>query len=96
MPRTTDAVSQLSAVHEIEQAQHVKNALAPSPYLMIGGWYDDRLASVDGQWLITVRTGTALWYDGNPEVLGYPMPAGALPPTPGHACPPWLRLSGST
>jgi len=76
-------------------AQHARNALAPHPFLIMGGWYDDRLARVDGRWLITARTGTAVWFDGNPAVLGYPMPAGALPRGDGHLCPPWLRSAGS-
>ena len=76
-------------------AQHVRNALAPNPFLIMGGWYDDRLARVNGRWLITARTGTAVWFDGNPAVLGYPMPPGALPRSAGHACPPWLRGAGS-
>ena len=70
-------------------AQHVKNALAPRPCMIIGGWYDDKFARVDGAWLITARVGTALWFDGNPEVLSYPLPPGALPRTPGHEAPSW-------
>lgn len=70
-------------------AQHVKNALAPKPCMIIGGWYDDKFARVDGVWLITSRVGTALWFDGNPEVLNYPLPPGALPRTPGHEAPVW-------
>ncbi|MBY0509436.1 MAG: nuclear transport factor 2 family protein [Rhodospirillaceae bacterium] len=74
-------------------AQHVKNALAPKPFMIIGGWYDDTFARVGGQengtWLIKTRLGTALWFDGNPEVLNYPLPPGALPRTPGHEAPAW-------
>jgi hypothetical protein len=70
-------------------AQHVKNALTPHPFMVIGGWYDDVFARVKGKWLITSRTGTALWFDGNPKVLDYPLPPGALPRTPGHAAPAW-------
>lgn len=72
-------------------AQHVKNALAPKPFMIIGGWYDDVFARVKGVWLITSRTGTALWFDGNPAVLDYPLPPGALPRTPGHEAPDWMR-----
>jgi hypothetical protein len=71
-------------------AQHVKNALAPKPFMIIGGWYDDVFVRANGSWLITHRIGTALWFDGNPEVLGYPLPPGALPRTPGHAAPAWM------
>lgn len=74
-------------------AQHVKNALRPDPCLIIGGWYDDRLVRGVEGWRIEARTGTALWFDGNPEVLGYPMPPGAFPRSPAHAAPAWLRAA---
>jgi len=71
-------------------AQHARNSLAPQPFLIIGGWYDDEFARLDGQWRITRRRGTAVWFDGNPEVLGYPFQPGALARVPGRACPDWL------
>lgn len=71
-------------------AQHARNSLAPRPFVLIGGWYDDELARVDGRWYITRREGTAAWFDGNPDVLGYPFPPGALERVPGRACPQWL------
>ena len=71
-------------------AQHVRNALAPRPLLLIGGWYDDELARSAGAWRIVRRRGTAVWYDGNPDVLGYAFPMGASPRGPGHAAPGWL------
>ena len=71
-------------------AQHTVNALAPRPHYMIGGWYDDDLARTANGWRITWRRGTAVWFDGNPEVLGYDIAAGASPRAPGHAAPEWL------
>src|SRR5262249_53553345 len=72
-------------------AQHVRNALAPRPALLIGGWYDDELARGREGWRIRVRRGTAVWCDGNPEVLGaLPYPIGAPPRGPGHEAPAWL------
>ena len=40
---------------------------------------------------IVRRRGTAVWYDGNPDVLGYAFPMGASPRGPGHTAPAWLR-----
>ena len=71
-------------------AQHVRNALAPHPCLVIGGWYDDEFSRINGKWLITSRRGTAAWADGNPAVLGLPA-VGALESGPGRACPSWMR-----
>jgi len=71
-------------------AQHVRNAVAPHPCLVIGGWYDDEFARIDGKWLITSRRGTAAWADGNPAVLGLSA-VGALESGPGRACPSWMR-----
>jgi hypothetical protein len=72
-------------------AQHVRNALAPNPCLLIGGWYTDSLVRTGAGWRIARREGTALWYDGNPLVLGYDFPTGAVPRGPGHAAPSWLK-----
>ena len=71
-------------------AQHVRNALAPRPSLLIGGWYDDELARTAGGWRILRRRGSAVWYDGNPDVLGYAFPMGASPRGSGHEAPGWL------
>lgn len=70
-------------------AQHVQNALAPNPCLLIGGWYTDVLERSASGWRITRREGTALWYDGNPQVLGYDFPTGAVPRGAAHAAPSW-------
>ena len=75
------------------QAQHVRNALAPEPFLMIGGWYTDDLVRTERGWRITRKVGTALWYDGNPQVLGYDFPKGAAPRGDGHRSPDWMRGS---
>lgn len=72
-------------------AQHTKNALAPRPHLIIGGWYDDRLERRDGRWLIVHKQGTTVWSDGNPDVLGGAFPMGAAPRGPRHAAPDWLK-----
>lgn len=71
-------------------AQHVRNALAPKPFLIIGGWYNDEFARLGGSWRIIRRQGVAAWFDGNPDVLGYPFPPGALASVPGRECPQWL------
>jgi hypothetical protein len=72
-------------------AQHVRNDLAPNPFLLIGGWYTDELARTEAGWRITKRVGTALWYDGNPNVLGMgDFPMGATPRGDGHKAPGWL------
>ncbi len=75
-------------------AQHVKNALAPKPFLMIGGWYDDTLTRTAKGWRIRHRRGTALWSDGNPAVVGAQYLIGATPREEGHQAPAWL--SGPT
>ncbi|MEU6419645.1 nuclear transport factor 2 family protein [Streptomyces spiralis] len=51
-------------------AQHVRAALAPDHLLLIGGWVHDELVRTGGGWRISVRRGTAAWYDGNPWVIG--------------------------
>jgi hypothetical protein len=71
-------------------AQHIRNALAPAASLMIGGWYTDMLLRTERGWRIAARTGTAVWYEGNPMVLGYDFPMGATPRGEGHATPHWL------
>jgi len=73
-------------------AQHVRNDLAPNPFLMIGGWYTDDLVRTEEGWRITRRIGTAVWYDGNPDVLGMGnFPMGATPRAEGHLAPAWLK-----
>jgi hypothetical protein len=73
-------------------AQHVRNDLAPNPFLLIGGWYTDDLVHTPAGWRIERRIGTALWYDGNPAVLGMgDFPMGATPRREGHLPPPWLK-----
>jgi hypothetical protein len=71
-------------------AQHARNSLAPQPFIMVAGHYDDELVRADGEWLIAKRTGTATWVDGNPAVLGYPIPPGGLPWLESRNCPSWL------
>ncbi len=71
-------------------AQHIRNDLAPNAALLIGGWYTDDLLRTEQGWRITRRIGTAVWYDGNPQVLGYDFPMGATPRGEGHLPPAWL------
>lgn len=72
-------------------AQHVRNDLAPAAFLLIGGWYTDDFIRTDGGWRIEKRVGTAVWYDGNPAVLGMgDFPMGATPRGEGHLPPGWL------
>lgn len=73
-------------------AQHVRNDLAPNPFLLIGGWYTDDLVHTPQGWRIARRIGTALWYDGNPAVLGMgDFPMGATPRGEGHQPLGWLK-----
>jgi hypothetical protein len=72
-------------------AQHARNSLGAAPLMLIGGWYDDVMHRVGDDWRIHRRTGTAAWYEGNGDVLGYPVPQGGLAATPGRARPGWLK-----
>jgi SnoaL-like domain len=73
-------------------AQHVRNDLAPNSFLLIGGWYTDDLVRTEDGWRIEKRIGTAVWYDGNPDVLGMgDFPMGAQPRGDGHNSPAWLK-----
>jgi hypothetical protein len=72
-------------------AQHARNDLRPSALLTIGGWYDDELEKSNGQWLISSRTGTPAWWDGNPAVIGRAGVPGAEKRRPGRSCPAWLK-----
>lgn len=74
-------------------AQHAVNALAPHGTLKIGAWYNDELRRIDGRWLISARTGNAVWWEGNPAVLGLDGMPNAFPRHAGHDSPPWLRPS---
>jgi len=76
-------------------AQHARNDLRPAPFLKIGGYYDDEFSKTAGGWRIAKRIGTSTWYDGNPQVLGYGEPSGALKWTAQHGCPGWMRWAGA-
>jgi hypothetical protein len=71
-------------------AQHARNSLGAKPLMMIGGWYDDEFIRVGDDWRINKRIGTAAWYEGNGDVLGYPVPQGGLAATAGRSKPTWL------
>jgi len=71
-------------------AQHALNALAPAGTLTIGAWYNDELVRREGSWLIAARTGNAVWWSGNPAVLGLEGVPNAFPRHEGHLSPAWL------
>ena len=71
-------------------AQHAVNALAPAGTLTIGAWYNDELVRREGSWLIAARTGNAVWWSGNPAVLGLEGVPNAFPRHEGHLSPAWL------
>lgn len=66
--------------HCYYQAQHVKNDREGGPLLLIGGWIDDELARTPAGWRITHRRGRAVWFDGNPAVLGLDVAPGGRRP----------------
>jgi len=41
----------------------------PEPEFTIGGYYDDRLVRVDGEWKITAVTLVVWWRTGNPQIM---------------------------
>jgi hypothetical protein len=67
-----------------------QDKLCGQPHFTIGGWYDDDLIRTADGWHIVHRTGTAVWFDGNPKVLEYDTESGAPPRVLGHAAPEWL------
>ena len=71
-------------------AQHARNSLAPEPFIMVSGHYDDELVRANGEWRISKRTGTATWVEGNPAVISYPIAPGGLPWLDSRNCPAWL------
>lgn len=74
-----------ATAHTYYQAQHARNDLFPRPLLMVGGWIDDELVRTPGGWRICARTGRAVWFDGNPAVLGLDAEIGANTRTTGTA-----------
>ena len=58
--------------------------------LTIGAWYNDELVRREGSWLIAARTGNAVWWSGNPAVLGLEGVPNAFPRHEGHLSPAWL------
>jgi len=72
-------------------AQHVVNALAPAGTLTIGAWYNDELVRAAGDWRISARTGNAVWWSGNPAVLGLDGVPNAFARHEGHRSPAWLQ-----
>jgi hypothetical protein len=51
------------------QSQHVKHGVDGGDTLMIGGYYDDRLARTADGWRITRRVLVQTWTTGNPAVI---------------------------
>ena len=41
----------------------------PEPEFTIGGYYDDELRRIDGEWKITAVTLTVWWRTGNPQIM---------------------------
>lgn len=71
-------------------AQHVLNSAAPDASLLIGAWYNDELRRTAVGWRITQRTGNAVWWSGNPAILGMTGVPQAFPRHAGHAAPDWF------
>ena len=71
-------------------AQHVLNSAAPDASLLIGAWYNDELRRTASGWRITQRTGNAVWWSGNPAILGMTGVPQAFPRHAGHAAPAWF------
>ena len=46
----------------------------------------------EGSWLIAARTGNAVWWSGNPAVLGLEGVPNAFPRHEGHLSPAWLGI----
>jgi hypothetical protein len=73
-------------------AQHALNQLRPEPLIMIGGTYDDELVREGSRWWIARRTGTSLWWQGNPAVLVEGEQQGAFEWGPRRETPAWLTF----
>jgi hypothetical protein len=68
-----------ATAHTYYQAQHARNGCPGGSLLMVGGWIDDELVRTPGGWRIRSRRGRAVWFDGNPAVLGLDVEVGANP-----------------
>jgi len=66
--------------HCYYQAQHVSNDSPGGPLLLIGGWIDDEVVRTAEGWRIARRRGRAVWFDGNPAVLGLDVVPGGRRP----------------
>lgn len=51
------------------QAQHVREAIAPSPNFIVGGRYEDQFIRTSIGWRIAHRQLVIMWTDGNPLVV---------------------------
>ena len=58
------------------QAYHVFDPDDPASWYTIGGYYDDTLERVDGQWLLTGVRLTVTWRAGDPAIMGLARAAG--------------------
>jgi ketosteroid isomerase-like protein len=74
------AAGDTATAHCYHQAQHVRNDCAGGPLLLIGGWIDDELVRTAEGWRIARRRGRAVWFDGNPAVLGLDVVPGGRRP----------------
>jgi hypothetical protein len=68
-----------ATAHTYYQAQHARNGCPGGALLLIGGWIDDELVRTAGGWRVARRRGRAVWFDGNPAVLGLDVAVGANP-----------------
>ena len=68
-----------ATVRTYYQAQHARNGCPGGSLLMLGGWIDDELVRTADGWRIARRRGRAVWFDGNPAILGLDVVSGANP-----------------
>jgi hypothetical protein len=58
------------------QAHHVYDPDDPASWYTVGGYYDDTLERVDGQWLLARVRLTVTWRAGDPAIMGLARAAG--------------------
>jgi hypothetical protein len=58
------------------RAHHVFDPADPASWYTVGGYYDDTLARVNGQWLLTGVCLTVTWRAGDPAVMELARTAG--------------------
>ncbi|MCI4337577.1 MAG: nuclear transport factor 2 family protein [Thermoplasmata archaeon] len=58
------------------QAHHVYDPEDPASWFTVGGYYDDTLERIDGQWLLTGVRLTVTWRAGDPAIMNLARAAG--------------------